>query len=185
MKRVILWFVCLAIMPPVAQAGEMYRWVDKAGKVHYSDTPPPDVQDVERRKLGATSQTDDLPYEARLAQEKFPVTLYVAGGCGAPCNQGRSLLNKRGIPFSEKSLNTQQEIDEFYKKSGSTDAPTLEVGKNYLSGFHESRWNSELDAAGYPKTSFRPRVAPPAAPSAPATPPATESENAPVEPPAQ
>ncbi len=38
MKRIVLWLACLAIMP--AQAGGLFRWLDKAGKVNYGDTPP-------------------------------------------------------------------------------------------------------------------------------------------------
>lgn len=188
MKRTVLLLVCFAIMPRFAQAGELFRWVDKDGKVHYSDVPPAEVTDVERKKLsGPASGGDDLPYETRRAQQNFPVTLYVTNGCGAPCDQARKMLNKRGIPFTEKPLNTQQEVDEFYKMSGSAGAPTLAIGKNYLSGFLESRWNSELDRAGYPKTaSYRQRIAPPATPAAPpAVPAAAESQSTPVEPPVQ
>ena len=185
MKSTVLLFACLGIVPLGVQAGELFRWVDKAGKVHYGDTQPADVVDVERKKLSSTaSQNEDLPYETLRAQQNFPVTLYVTNGCGAPCNQARTMLNKRGIPFSEKLLKTQEEIDTFYKMSGSNGAPTLSIGKNYLSGFLESRWNSELDVAGYPKTaSYRQRVAPPALPAAP--PPAAENRGAPAEPVAQ
>jgi len=65
---------------------------------------------------------------------------------------GTHLAEQARCPFSEKLLKTQEEIDTFYKMSGSNGAPTLSIGKNYLSGFLESRWNSELDVAGYPKT---------------------------------
>ena len=184
MKRVIWLLACMAIVSMDVQAGELFRWVDKSGKVHYSDVPPADVTDVERKKLsGASPQGEDLPFETLRAQQNFPVTLYVTNGCGAPCNQARSLLNKRGIPFSEKTLKTQEEIDAFYKTSGSNGTPTLAIGKNYLSGFLESRWNSELDVAGYPKTaSYRQRIAPPV-PSA--LPPAAENQGAPAAPAAQ
>ncbi|MDH4215555.1 MAG: glutaredoxin family protein [Gallionella sp.] len=188
----MLWF-CMAILALGAQAGEIYNWVDKEGKVHYSDTPPANVVDVERKKLSSqTPQIDDLPYETQRAQQNFPVVLYVTGGCGVPCDQARSLLNKRGIPFSEKLLQSQQEIDAFYKTSGSTGAPTLAIGKTYLSGFLEAKWHSELDIAGYPKTaSYRQRVAPPAPKAPPASPavppqtPAPENQGAPTEPAAQ
>ncbi|MDH4234892.1 MAG: glutaredoxin family protein [Gallionella sp.] len=175
----ILW-VCMAIMPLGALAGEMYRWVDSSGKVHYSDVPPANRADVERRKIsGAASQGEDLPYETQRAKQNFPVVLYVTNGCGAPCDQARSMLSKRGIPYSEKSLKTQQEVDEFYKMSGSNGAPTLSIGKNFLSGFLESRWSSELDVAGYPKAaSYRQRIAPPAQPAPPPAPLAPPAETA-------
>jgi glutaredoxin len=185
MKRVVLLLACLVIMPSGVQAGELFRWVDKAGQVHYGDVPPADATDVERKKLSSdVSQNEELPYETRRAQQNFPVTLYVGESCGGPCAQARSLLNKRGVPFSEKLLKTKSEIDAFQKLSGSNNSPTLLVGKTYFSGFLESAWNSELDVAGYPKTpSYRQRIAPPA-PPAPITPPA-EDQTAPAEPAAQ
>lgn len=183
MKIIRFLLACLAIMPLGAQAAELYRWVDKAGKMHYSDVPPAETTDVERKNLSSTpSESEDLPYETRRAQQNFPVTLYVTNACGAPCDQARSMLKKRGIPFSENGLNTQEEIDAFRNRSGSDSVPTLAVGKNFLSGFLESRWNSELDAAGYPKTaSYRQRVAPPPKPPAPEK-PAAEGQGAPTEP---
>jgi hypothetical protein len=37
----------------MVHAGNMYRWVDKDGKVHYTDQlPPPEAQSAERKKLG-------------------------------------------------------------------------------------------------------------------------------------
>ena len=124
-----------------------------------------------------------MPYETRRAQQNFPVTLYVGESCGELCDLARSLLNKRGIPFSEKLLKTKTEIDAFQKLSGSVNSPTLLVGKTVLSGFSESIWNSELDVTGYPKTaSYRQRIAPP---TPPVTPPAVESPGAPAEPVAQ
>ena len=182
MKRFVLLFACLAITQPSALAGELFRWIDKAGRVHYSDVLPADAADVERRKLSnPSSQTEDLPYETQRAQQNFPVALYVTNGCGAPCDQARSMLSKRGIPFSEKILTTQEEVDSFYKISGSNGAPTLAIGKLYLSGFQESKWNSELDVAGYPKTaSYRQRVTAP-----PAGTPAVENPGNPAKPAAQ
>lgn len=183
MKRIIILLACLVIVLSEAQADKLFRWVDKKGRVHYGDVPPADIDDVEHKNLSSpASENEDLPYETRRAQENFPVTLFVASGCGTPCEQARSLLKNRGIPFSEKMLTTQQEIEEFYKTSGINSAPTLLVGKNYLSGFLESEWNSELDLAGYPKfASYRQRIAPPLKPPSPVLPP-PESQAAPTAP---
>jgi glutaredoxin len=184
MKHIILLLSCLAAMPLYVQADELYRWVDDNGKVHYGDTRPADATDVERKNLSSdVSQNTDLPYETRLAQQNFPVTLYAGENCGELCDRARSLLNKRGVPFSDKLLKTKSEIEAFQKLSGSNNSPTLLIGKTYLSGFSESAWNSELDVTGYPKTaSYRQRIAPPVPP---ATPPATETPTAPTEPVAQ
>jgi glutaredoxin len=167
MKYAILILSCL--LPSLADAGALYRWVDDQGQVHYSDTPPPNKEQAERRKISnGVVPGEDIPYEARRAQENFPVTLYVSDTCKEPCTQARSFLRKRGIPYSETVLVTKTEIETFQGQSGSSEAPTLQVGKTYLGGFRESRWNSELDAAGYPKTAtYRQLIAPLPEPNAP------------------
>lgn len=176
MKRIVL-LGGLLLMPLFVQAGELYRWVDKAGKVHYGDTPPSEAALVEEKKFTGTVAPDaELPYETRRAQQNFPVTLYVGDGCGEFCVQARELLNKRGIPFAEKNLVTREEIDAFKAASGGDKVPALSVGKTFVSGFSSGRWNNELDIAGYPKSaSYRPLpVQAPAAASqaVPANPPA-------------
>jgi hypothetical protein len=170
---------CLAVMLPAVQAGELFRWVDANGKVHYGDVRPTDTTDVERLKPSSEpAQGEDLPYETRRAQQNFPVTLYVGVGCGEPCDLARSLLTKRGIPFSEKLLKYKEDVEAFKKLSGIDGVPVLAVGKNYLRGFLAEQWQSSLDIAGYPKT------APYRAPGTPST-PATASQAAPANPAAQ
>ena len=152
MKRIILLLALASILSTV-QAAELYRWLDSKGVVHYSDMPPPQADQAEIKKFsGAANSEQALPYETRRAQQNFPVTLFVASGCRSPCDQARSLLNKRGIPYTEKVLKTQEELDAFKKLSGMDGIPALSVGKTYLGGFLDEQWNSELDVAGYPKS---------------------------------
>lgn len=156
----------LAALPGSAQAGELYRWVDKSGKVHYSDTRAPDTADAEKKKFGSAPATGDeeLSFDTRRAKQYFPVTLYVTDNCTDPCKLSRDLLSQRGIPFTEKNLATQEEIDAFKRASGADAVPALSVGRNWLKGFQAEQWHKELDAAGYPKTStYRPKA--PAKPS--------------------
>jgi glutaredoxin len=153
MKRIILLLGCLAIMPLCAQADKLYRWVDSQGKVHYGDVPPVDADQVETMKFNDAAAPDEyLPYETRRAQQNFPVTLYVADNCADPCNQARALLDKRGIPFSEKTLRTKEEIDAFKALYDFDSVPALFIGKTLLKDFLADQWNNELDIAGYPKT---------------------------------
>jgi hypothetical protein len=151
MKYPILLLACLANSS--VQAGELYRWVDSSGVVHYSDVPSNNAEKIDSRKFsGGGMPGENLSYETRRAQQNFPVTLYVADGCGEMCNQARSLLNKRGIPFSEKWLRTKQDVDDFRHLSGFDGVvPVLAIGKNFLKGFLDTQWNSEFDLAGYPK----------------------------------
>jgi hypothetical protein len=184
LRSSILLLACLANMSLSVQAGELYRWVDASGKVYYGDVLPAGAMQVEVKKFPEeTTSSEYLPYETLRAQQNFPVTLYVADGCGEACDQARSFLNKRGIPFSEKLLRTKQDVEAFKQLSGIGSAvPVLAVGKNFLKGFLESQWNSELDIAGYPKTaSYRQRTAPPSTPAVPET-PSAEGQTSPDKP---
>lgn len=178
MKRIVLLIGGVLAVSLSAQAGELYRWVDKAGKVHYGDEPPAQAPLVESLQFHDEAATGaNLPYETRRAQQNFPVTLYVGDGCGEFCKQARELLTKRGIPFSEKNLVTKEEIDAFKAASGGDKVPALAVGKSFVSGFNASRWTNELDIAGYPKSSsYRPLPVQPA--------PAAARQAAPANPPA-
>jgi glutaredoxin len=179
MKRILLLLACMAIMPSGVQASDLFRWVDKAGKVNYGDIPPAGATDVERITFSSQpAQNEYLPYETRRAMENFPVTLYVGDGCGEPCDMARSLLTKRGIPFSEKLLKYKEDVEAFKKLSGFDGVPSLSVGKSFLRGFQAERWHSELDIAGYPKT------APYRTSSTPST-PAAASQVVPANPAAQ
>jgi glutaredoxin len=169
MKRVFL-VMSLLILANV-QAGELYRSIDKDGKVHYGDSPLMGTEDVEELKLGKEPPPDEsIPYEAQIAKQNFPVTLYTYSSCGSACQQARDLLNKRGIPFTEKSLVTQEDVDAFRKESGDSQVPAITIGKTWVRGFLAEQWNSELDIAGYPKKVFTYRPARPA--SSPAAQPA-------------
>jgi len=144
--------VLLLVYSLNVQAADMYRWVDSRGIVHYSDVPSANAEKVNPGKFsGKPGSGEDLPYAARIAQQNFPVTLYVGYGCGATCDQARSLLNKRGIPYAEKTLRTKEDIDAFKKLTNSEAIPTLAVGKTLLKGLQAEQWNGELDIAGYPK----------------------------------
>lgn len=145
-------FLCFCAAAGLAQAGDLYRWVDADGKVHYTDQPPPaGAKKVEEKKLGGnTIDTSELPYATRLAVKKFPVTLY-ASDCGAPCDQARDHLNQRGIPYAAKNPQTTPADGEALKKLvGMLYVPVLVVGSTVSKGYETGAWDAALDAAGYP-----------------------------------
>ncbi len=170
MKQVFLLMSLLMLAN--AQAGELYRSIDKAGKVQYGDSPYADTEDVHELKLGKEPVPEEiLPYETQRAKENFPVTLYTFPACGSSCQMARDFLNKRGIPYAEKSLVTKEDIDAYRLAAGDSRYPGLNIGKTWLKGFQAEQWNNELDFAGYPKSVFiyrPPTSTPPAQPAQPA-----------------
>ncbi len=78
---------------------------------------------------GGYADSTQLPYATQVAMQKSPVTLYTGGDCGDPCEQGRDLLAKRGIPFSERDAQANAEDAEALKKLvGAIEVPVLTVG---------------------------------------------------------
>ncbi len=184
-----------------ANAQQIYRIVGPDGRVTFSDQPPREsdgksgaAKSVPLPRAGG-SDTSSLPFELRQAANRYPVTLYTAAGCG-PCGPGRAMLMSRGIPFAERTVTSNDDIEALKRLAGTPTLPFLTIGGQQLKGFSESEWVTFLDAAGYPKTSQLPpsfnlpapaplvAVQEPARP-APARPaPATETPSAAVPPPA-
>lgn len=161
MNRFLAFVITLLLVSNI-QADTFYRSIDENGNVHYGDTPLKNAADVEKIKGSPEpSAEDSQPFEMRRATSKFPITLYVAGSCGDGCNQARELLKKRGIPFAEKNVVTQEDLESFKKESGGNFVPAMHIGKNWVVGFMESTWTSALDTAGYPKNApYIPKSAP-------------------------
>lgn len=155
-----LAILLLALAAAGAQAQGTYRWVDKAGKVHYSDEAPEPatVRQVEEKRLSpSVIGSESLPYETRRAARLFPVTLFVAADCGEGCRKGREFLARQRIPFAEKAIETPEDAVTYKSATGSEslNIPTLVVGGKVQTGFEETAWSSTLESAGYPVGSGR------------------------------
>jgi glutaredoxin len=150
--RASFFAVAIAVIAWTDASAQTYRWVDKDGAVHYTQTPPPpDATKVQKKNFNAgVSQAPDLSYATQLAAKKSPVTLYTYPDCGAPCDQARALLVKRVVPFREVSITTTKQADELKKLSGKSEVPLLVVGERTQGGFEAGVYNGLLDSAGYP-----------------------------------
>ncbi len=156
MKPWTLLIPLLSVVP-IAGADELYRWVDEKGQVTYSDLPPlVSVDTTEQKRFGDKPGTQQLPYSLQAATRNFPVTLYLSD-CGSACEQAGKLLQKRGVPFSQKNAKDPQVAAEMIKLTeGKVFVPLLVVGSNVVKGFEEGAWHSALDVAGYPKSNMLP-----------------------------
>ena len=143
-----------------AKAQQIYRLVGPDGRITFSDkaTLDPNAKATLARAaaLPAGSSLDSLPFELRQAASRYPVTFYTGPGCG-PCGAGRALLSSRGVPYTEKTVTTNEDIEALKRlNNGAASLPFLTIGGQQLRGFSEIEWVQFLDAAGYPKTSQLP-----------------------------
>lgn len=168
----------------VAASAQVYRHVAPDGRVTFSDRPPAAAQTAAPERAGATapqpSAVDTLPYALRQVAQRFPVTLYSGPDC-APCQSGRQQLITRGIPFTEKIVNSAADVDAMKALSGDASLPLLTVGAQQIKGHSDAEWGQYLDAAGYPRASQLPRgyVRPQATPLVTARPDTSASPSPP------
>lgn len=201
-RKTALTGLALTLLASAALAQAVYRNVDKNGKVTFSDQPTSaSAQPAEPRTgVSTVAANSGLPYELRQVVQRYPVTLYTGDDC-APCGAGRSLLITRGIPFDEKTVKSNDDVQALQRLSGQNGLPLLTIGTQQLKGFSDAEWSQYLDAAGYPKSSQLPtgfrnppaqplvalKAAAPAAPAAapvqaPPPPPAASNEPTPSNP---
>ncbi|WP_243020228.1 glutaredoxin family protein [Simplicispira sedimenti] len=174
-----------ALLATATQAQQVHRIVGPDGKVTFSDRAPEDKKaqsTVLSTASGGGASNPALPTELRQIASRFPVTLYTGESC-SPCQQARQLLVQRGVPFTERSVNTNDDLDALRRLSGESALPFGTIGRQQLKGFSDAEWTQYLDAAGYPAQSRLPRgyTQPAATPLAPTKAPAASAPDAPQE----
>jgi glutaredoxin len=146
-----------ALVLATSPAHALFKVVGPDGRVTYTDRPPNaaegKLQSVDRDGAGASEAT--LPFALRQIATRFPVTLYTTSNC-EPCSLARASLVKRGVPFSERTAEAQEDREAWTRLIGGPEAPALRVGGQVLRGFNPSTWDETLDLAGYPKQSLLP-----------------------------
>jgi glutaredoxin len=161
----------------IAQAPQVYRYVEPSGRIVYSDRPPPaDAKNVQTKRLGANFvETSEPGIAAQMAHDRFPATLFTFE-CGEICQSAEALLNKRGVPFTTVDVQKdEQGMVRMKAMTGEDRAPVLALGdKLIVKGYNEARWQAALDEAGYPKTPPPRRAATGTRSEPPASPTVTE-----------
>jgi glutaredoxin len=187
----------LALLLAAAPAQALYKVVDADGRITYTDRPPAAVDRsrvVPLRRDGSenapapaataatTARADPaLPFELRTIAARWPVVLYTAADCAA-CDSGRQLLQRRGVPYRERTVASEDDIAMLERLAGVRTVPALTIGAQALRGLNESDWAAYLDAAGYPRESRLPRGWAPPAPVPVVERPAAEPSEAPASP---
>ncbi|MFV0681230.1 glutaredoxin family protein [Ottowia sp.] len=145
----------LLLAAATAQA-QVYRNVGADGRITYTDRPVADAAAGSQGRAGdSTAGGAALPYQLNQTAQRYPVTLYSGNSCAA-CNTGRNQLIQRGIPFTEKTVESNEDIAALQRLTGGNQLPVLTIGGQRLSGYSDAEWTQYLDAAGYPKSSQLP-----------------------------
>lgn len=151
--------IVLALLPWAAPGVTVVQCREADGSVSFADRCPAGSVKTAEREI--RTGDDGRLSLAEIARAN-PVVLYRTPACDA-CDVARQLLTKRGVPFTEKNVATDQAAQaELQGRVGSLTVPTVAVGDEALTGYSSAAIELALDEAGYPPTN--PAVATTAAP---------------------
>ncbi|MDO7653450.1 MAG: DUF4124 domain-containing protein [Porticoccus sp.] len=134
--------------------GEIYKWVDENGKVHFGDEKPEKIQteqvNVQINSFESLSVSDSDFLEARErkseVRERRQVVMYSATWCGY-CRKARSYFKKNGIPFKEYDVENSSKGRRDYARLNGTGVPIIFVGKKRMQGFRAERFQAFYNQA--------------------------------------
>lgn len=152
--KIIAVFAIITPASGLLHAQQVYKSVDKNGRVTYSEVPPlPGSGD---KLTGDSAANVALPYALQQVVSRYPVSLYTTAEC-APCINARLMLTQRGVPFAERTVSSNEDITAYKKFNSENNFPLATIAAQQLNGYEETKWTKYLDAAGYPKSSALPR----------------------------
>jgi glutaredoxin len=148
-------FAALLLALPAIASGQVYRWTDEAGRVHYGDKPPADrkAKAVEDRisSYAGAAQVTQVPAAPRKAgtpgQGSAQVVLYSAVWCKY-CRQAKAYFAQRGLRYEERDVEASPGARREYDQLGGRGVPVILVGRQRMDGYSQGRLESMLRAEG-------------------------------------
>lgn len=148
-----LTFLLILILAAPAVAG-VYRWVDADGRIHYTDSPPPNTGakrisvDAAPPPPAASGPAQSPAPAARKPAAGRKVVMYSAEWCGY-CKRAAAYLRSRGIPFENLDVERSSRGAREYAQLGGAGVPVILVGEQRLNGFDEGSLAAILASGGW------------------------------------
>ncbi len=122
-------------------SAEIYRWVDSAGRVHFTDNPP-ETANTQTVKLQINSFTspsvEKFTFDDKLISKPkasaASVVLYSTEWCGY-CKQASRYFRQNKIAFKEYDVEKSDKGKRDYKKMKGKGVPIILVGDKRMNGF--------------------------------------------------
>jgi hypothetical protein len=113
--RIVASAIALAVAGPSA-AQQVYKWVDKDGTVHFTDSPPDESVKAERVVLRGSVQSSIVEIEQRGVTSDEIDALYTPEQRQAACEQARAnrttLTNMPVVTMDKDGDGTLEELTE-------------------------------------------------------------------------
>ncbi len=116
-----------------AAAGEIYRWTDAQGRVHFGDRPQSGA--ANQWPAAAPNVVQAVRPSAR--PEAKQVVLYSTQRCGF-CRKARAHFAARGIPYTEYDVETTEKGWRDYNRMKGRGVPIILIDGERMNGFSAS-----------------------------------------------
>ena len=146
--RFALLVALIAAPPAVA---DVYKWSDAQGRVHYSDSAPPDTKAHQvRLKINSIQGPAVVSTlgSSGAAKAKDKVRIYTAVWCGY-CKKAKAHLAAKRVPFDEVDVEASEGARSEFARIGGRGVPVILVGNQRMDGFSADELDAMLAAAGW------------------------------------
>lgn len=148
----------LLTIPSLSDAA-IYKWVDKNGTVHFTDSPPPSGSNAkeinpEPNRLEGYGKVPEnrpaprgraLPQATKIAHADLPIVeLFVTSWCGY-CKKAEAYFKKRKIPFVKYDIEKDRQAAR--RKASLTQSrgvPFVLIGEVGIPGYSEEAFDRAL-----------------------------------------
>jgi glutaredoxin len=147
-----LRFLLLAVLiAPLPAGSEVYKWTDAQGRVHYSDSAPPEAK-AQQVKIRINSiqgpAVVSTIHNAPAARAKDKVRIYTAPWCGY-CKKAKVHLAAKGVPYDEVDVEASGQGRGEFSQLGARGVPVILVGHQRMDGFSPAALDAMLAEAGW------------------------------------
>jgi len=135
----ITFIIILTLLSALSTA-EIYKWIDKDGKVHYSDSKKraanSDVETIGVKVNTYTNVTYTMP-KTKSKEKNSKVVMYSAPWCGY-CKKAKRYFIANQIPFTEYDIDNDPRAKQRHKNMGATGVPVILYKGKRMNGFSEA-----------------------------------------------
>ena len=149
---IVLRVVLLALLiVPLLASSEVYKWTDAQGRIHYSDSPPPEAK-AKQVKIKVSSIQGPAVVSALTAsppaKSKDKVRIYTTPWCGY-CKKAKAHLAAKSVLYEEVDVEASEQGRSEFTRIGGHGVPVILVGRQRMDGFSAAALDAMLAAAGW------------------------------------
>lgn len=154
---------------------DIYNWTDENGVKHFSNEPPPDVDNIEqraeikhdaaqykqwdeKRKAQLDKILDNEPSDDGTEPEKVnpiakknaapgEVVIFTTPTCGY-CKKAKAFFAKHNIAYTEYDIAADHQARKRFQELKGNGVPLIYIGKERMVGFNQSRLQHLLGIRG-------------------------------------